>query len=113
MFEMLEDKNHCLEIKCQKTNWETSDGRDFIEKDLKVNGEIWQVHKSDPDPFPSSPHAHCISGPRSLQGCKLHLGNRKLFKGNKFIGRLLKKNEFQKLIELLRPKFPEITLPLP
>jgi hypothetical protein len=113
MFEILNDNNHYFEIECQRTNWQAPDGRSIIEKDLKVNGEVWRVHKYDDDLFPSSPHAHCLSGPGPLPGCKLHLGNRKLYKDKKFIGRLLDKKEFQKLIELLRPKFPEITLPLP
>lgn len=113
MFEIINEESQFLEVVCRKTNWQALDGHYFIEKDLRVNGEVWRVHKYDSDPFPSSPHAHCVSGPGLLPGCKLHLGNRELYKDNKFIGKLLNKKEFQKLIELLKPKFPEITLPLP
>lgn len=112
-FSIVEETDLYLELNIQKTNWQDSKGWDFIEKDYRVKGEVWRVHKSDADPFPSSPHAHCISGTGLLPGCKLHLGNRKLYKGAKFIGRWLSKKEFKRLIELVKPKFPKLELPLP
>jgi len=36
-------------------------GRFHVEKDFKVSGEVWRIHKNDTDPFPSRPHAHCAS----------------------------------------------------
>lgn len=32
--------------------------RRLIEVTVKAKGEVWRIHKSDPDPFPSDPHAH-------------------------------------------------------
>jgi hypothetical protein len=40
--------------------FENAEGKFLIQKDYKVDGEIWQVHKGDADPFPSRPHAHCV-----------------------------------------------------
>ena len=82
------------------------------QRDYKVSGEIWQVHKSDADPFPSKPHAHCIGGRVAYVGCKLHLGTRQLYRGPNPLDRYLHQKQFMRLIELIRPKFPEIELPL-
>src|SRR5207237_6227170 len=30
----------------------------LTEAQVKLQGEIWIVHKNDADPFPSNPHAH-------------------------------------------------------
>tara|TARA_R110002072_G_scaffold82384_1_gene187768 strand:+ start:77 stop:472 length:396 start_codon:yes stop_codon:yes gene_type:complete len=86
--------------------------RFHFEKDYKVNGEIWQVHKGDADPFPSRPHAHCVGGRDRFVGLKLHLGTRELFHGSKSKELFLGKKQFGRLIELIQPKFPEIQLPL-
>lgn len=94
--------------------WTVQDGRFYLEEDFAVSGEIWRVHKNDPDPFPSKPHAHCIAGARRFVGCKLHLGTAELFSSkNAPLGRFLHRKQFDRLIELIRPKFPELTLPLP
>lgn len=88
--------------------------RYFVEEDFKVSGEIWRVHLSDADPFPSSPHAHCIGGTKRFLGCKLHLGTGQLFSAtNKPLDRRLATPQFERLIELVRPKFPGIVLPIP
>lgn len=88
--------------------------RHIVEADFKVSGEIWRVHLSDADPFPSSPHAHCIGGTKRIVGCKLHLGTGQLFSAkNKPMGRRLETNQFGRLIDLIRPKFPGLELPIP
>ena len=65
---------------------------DKIEKArIKENGLIWTIHNNDKDPKPSQPHAHEYS-----LNIKLHLGNGEMFKKNKRVGTLHKK-EFQRL----------------
>lgn len=54
-------------------------GRELVQKDYKVNGEIWRVHRYDADPFPSSPHAHCVGGRDRFIGLKLHLCTAELY----------------------------------
>lgn len=90
-----------------------ADGRYILEKDYRVKGEVWRVHKGDADPFPSSPHAHCVGGAQRFIGCTLHLGTADLYYGRKPLGRRLERKQFERLIELIKPKFPGITLPLP
>lgn len=94
------------------SKWQVPDGRYLVEKDFKVSGEVWRVHKNDADPFPSVPHAHCIGGKDRFIGCTLHLGTGEVFKGRKSLGRKLEASQFQRLIELIQPKFPDIELPL-
>jgi hypothetical protein len=56
----------------------------LTERTLKVCGEVWRVHKSDADPFPSVPHAHNYES-----GVVLHLGTGEMFDINRnFIGRI-------------------------
>lgn len=90
------------------------DSRGFLllQKDYKVSGEVWQVHKGDADPFPSRPHAHCIGGKSRFIGWKLHLGTRELFDGSRFTKLYMHKKPFAKLIHLIQPKFPDVILPL-
>jgi hypothetical protein len=92
--------------------WKTRDGFYVLEEDFVVSGEIWRVHKNDPDPYPSKPHAHCIAGARRFVGCKLHLGTAQLYRGREAQARYLDPKQFNRLIELIRPKFPDISLPL-
>lgn len=47
----------------------------LTEQTIKVKGEIWVIHKSDVDPFPSTPHAHNYAS-----GISLHLGTGEFFK---------------------------------
>jgi hypothetical protein len=93
--------------------YETVDGALVVQKDYKVDGEVWQVHKSDADPFPSRPHAHCVGGRENFVGRKLHLGTRRLYKGPNALDLFLPKKPFARLIELIRPKFPGLELPIP
>ena len=91
--------------------WEDADGLLRLEEQYPIGGEIWRVHKGDPDPYPSDPHAHCIEG--RFKGCKLHLGTRQLFtSNNKPLNRFLRQDQFDRLIVMLRKKFPEVELPL-
>ncbi len=46
----------------------------LIEKDVKVKGKTWRIHKNDADPFPSNPHAHNYDA-----RVKLHLGTGDLY----------------------------------
>jgi hypothetical protein len=89
------------------------DGSWVVADDYRVAGEVWRVHKNDADPFPSRPHAHCIGGAKRFIGCKLHLGTAELYLGSRPLGRVLAPGNFERLIELIRPKFPGLTLPLP
>lgn len=91
----------------------TADGYCIVEKDYRVDGEVWRVHKGDPDPFPSMPHAHCVGGAKRFVGLTLHLGTRELYDRRKPTGRYLSADSFERLIEMIQPKFPNIKLPLP
>jgi hypothetical protein len=93
--------------------YEHADGSIIIQKDYKVDGEIWQVHKTDVDPHPSWPHAHCVGGRVRFLGLKLHLGTRQLFHGPNPTVLFLSKKPFARLLELIRPKFPTLVLPIP
>lgn len=106
------DADNYVEIHIRRTRWEEPGGKETIVKDFKIGGEIWRVHKSDPDPYPSNPHAHCVDGSAWLKGCKLHLGNRQLYRGTASLNRKLKRKQFDQLIEMIQPKFPHIELPL-
>jgi hypothetical protein len=77
------------------------------EAQVKLRGEIWSVHKTDADPFPSNPHAHNYE--RSL---KLHLGNGDLYlrRERKPCGHMERKN-LMKLRDLVVQKNATITLP--
>lgn len=90
-----------------------ADGYYFVQKDYRVRGEVWRVHKTDADPYPSKPHAHCIEGADRFVGYTLHLGTRELYDGRKPLGRYLSEKSFDRLVEMIRPKFPDIELPLP
>lgn len=110
---VVERSEDFIAVSCGVCLWTTAEGLLHLEEDYRVAGEVWRVHKSDPDPLPSDPHAHCIGGSKRFVGCKLHLGTRQLFTStNKPLDRYLDEGQFERLIELIRPKFPEIFLPL-
>jgi hypothetical protein len=74
-------------------------------KKYKVKGEIWDVHKSDVDPFPSSPHAHNYD-----QDLVLHLGNGKLYRKRDYLGKA-KKKDFLKLRSIINNvKLPDLEI---
>lgn len=95
------------------SQWQNVDGRYILEEDYRVSGEVWRVHKSDADPYPSNPHAHCIGGAKRFLGCTLHLGTAELFRKRDGTGRYLEQNQFNRLLDLIRPKFPDLIFPLP
>jgi hypothetical protein len=109
---ILVETDALIELTVGDTTWRTANGQFILEEDFRVAGEVWRVYKGDADPYPSKPHAHCISGANRFVGCKLHLGTGELFKGSKPLGRYLHRKQFDALIELIRPKFPGLTLPL-
>lgn len=111
--EIVADDDKQIDVCMGIAQWTTRDGRFILEEDFAAGGEVWRVHKYDADPIPSRPHAHCIAGASRFVGCKLHLGTAELYRGSKALGRYLHSKQFNRLIELIRPKFPDIPLPLP
>lgn len=111
---ILADDQEWIDVCVGVSKWQTPDRKyALVEKDYRVKGEVWRVHKSDADPYPSSPHAHCIAGAPRFVGCTLHLGTAELYRKREPLGRCLEKSQFNRLIELIRPKFPGLVLPLP
>jgi len=109
---ILADTEDYIDVTIGIAQWMTPDDQYILEEDYRVAGEVWRVHKTDADPYPSNPHAHCIDGQDRFKGCKLHLGTRELFDGRRALGRHLNRKQFNTLIGMIRPKFPGITLPL-
>lgn len=107
------DTDEYIDLCVGVSGWRDSKDRWIIEDDYRVSGEVWRVYKGDADPFPSRPHAHCIGGAKRFVGCKLHLGTAQLYQGREPLGRFLAPKQFEHLIVLIRPKFPELVLPLP
>ena len=67
----------------------------LYEKQVKVKGQKWELHKYDEDPFPSNPHAHNYE-----TGLKLDLSNGKLYKKKE------EKDSIKKrVLEKIRQKF--------
>lgn len=106
------DLGDFVDVSVGAATWVNAAGKFYIEADYKVCGEIWRVHKSDADPYPSNPHAHCVGGAKGILGCTLHLGTRELYRKRNALGRFLDSEQFNRLIELILPKFPGISLPL-
>jgi hypothetical protein len=74
----------------------------LLEQVIKQNGEQWEIHKYDADPFPSNPHAH-----NHEARVKLHLGTGELFKKRDRVGKIRCKE-----LQSLRAKVSDsITLP--
>ena len=110
--EVLTEDEDSIVVDVGIAQWKAADGRYYIEKDYKVGGEVWRVHKYDPDPWPSRPHAHCIDGRERYVGCKLHLGTGELFRNGKPTGRFLEPKQFGRLLEHVQRKFPDLAFPL-
>jgi hypothetical protein len=104
--QILVETDDFVEVTVGILQWTAANGLFFLERDYRVADEVWRVHKGDAYPFPSKPHAHCIGGAKRFVGCKLHLGTADLYSGNKASGRFLYCKQFDALIELIRPKFP-------
>ncbi|MEM5433476.1 conserved hypothetical protein [Cupriavidus taiwanensis] len=107
--EFVVDNGKYVDVCVGAATWKTRDGRYILEEDFKVSGEVWRVHKSDADPYPSNPHAHCVGGAKR---CTLHLGTAQLYRKRDALGRFLEPSQFERLLELIRPKFPGIIFPL-
>jgi hypothetical protein len=104
---VVEDVEESIAVDAGLTKWEDAAGCSLLEKDYRVGAEVWRVHKNDADPFPSRPHAHCIGGRSRFIGCKLHLDTRQLFSSdNKPLDRYLEQDFFDRIIVLVRRKFP-------
>jgi hypothetical protein len=111
--EVVDEGDDYIVISLGTAQWVNAEGLMFLEEDFNVDGEIWRVHKNDPDPYPSNPHAHCIAGAKRFVGCKLHLGTAALYDAhNNPLGRFLHNKQFNRLIDLIKPKFPSLKLPL-
>ena len=59
----------------------------LTEVTIKNRGEIWRIHKNDPDPFPSNPHAENYAS-----GLKLDLSTGMLFRKRVQLGSISKKH---------------------
>jgi hypothetical protein len=99
-----------VDVRLDGCLFQYDDGTVLLEEDYRIGGDVWRINKSDSDPWPSDPHAHCIEG--KFRGLKLHLGSRKLFEGRRELDMRLDEDSFMGLIELVQPKFPDTTLPL-
>jgi hypothetical protein len=111
--DIIDESEDAISVCCGVSLWTNAEGLLYLEEDYRIAGEIWRVHKGDPDPLPSNPHAHCIDGSNCFKGCKLHLGTRQLFTGNnKALDRYLAEDQFERLIAKVARKFPDITFPL-
>ncbi|HTB07607.1 MAG TPA: hypothetical protein VK806_11705 [Bacteroidia bacterium] len=77
------------------------------EKQIKVHGEIWRIHKYDKDPCPSNPHGHNLE-----TGYKLHLGNGELFNSKcKSLGKSISKKDLIAIRDqLVGIILPELTV---
>lgn len=53
------------------------------EQTVRRHGEVWRVHRTDSNSFPSNPHAHNLDS-----GLKLHLGTGQLFRKKFLVGRI-------------------------
>ena len=74
----------------------------LTEQTIKIKGEVWRVHKSDVDSFPSMPHAHNYE-----TGVVLDLGSGDMYDNNrKRIGAIGCKR-----LLLIRGKLTDISLP--
>ena len=71
---------------------------------IKRDGCVWQIHKNDPDPFPSNPHAHNVES-----GLKLDLSSGRLYFGSKDTGKKVSKKD----LEFIRSEaaLKNVTLP--
>jgi hypothetical protein len=79
----------------------------LTEAEIKLQGEIWVIHRNDADPFPSSPHAHNYQ-----QRLKMHLGNGDLYTHKqKQPCRRLRKSVFLEFRERVMQRTSSIVLP--
>lgn len=110
--QFLRDDDEVIEFTCGHIDFQNDKGQFLVQKDYRVRGEVWRVHKGDADPYPSRPHAHCIDGRRFYAGTKLHLGTGELFRKSAPLGLYYPPKDFSRLCDLIAPKFPGLKLPL-
>ena len=72
--------------------------RDLDEVQIKFRNEIWEIHKNDPDPFPSDPHAHLG------RSTKLDLRNGDLYNKASFLNQRIKRKDLEKIRSLFEDK---------
>lgn len=77
----------------------------LIKARVKLNGEVWVVHKNDKDSFPSNPHAHNYD-----TNTKLHLGTGKLYRGKQVCGQV-KRKELIEIRLLIQKRMTSLSLP--
>jgi hypothetical protein len=76
--------------------------RKLTEVTVRSNGEVWQIHQNDADPFPSNPHAH-----NREKGLKLHLGTGELYFGTRNTGKKISRKDLQ----VIRKGLSKFSLP--
>ncbi len=73
---------------------------------VKLRGHIWTVHKTDPDPFPSKPHAKDYD-----RRVKLHLGTGEIFdRERRHVGKL-KYSTLMDIRDTITQRMPNLPLP--
>lgn len=78
--------------------------RRLDEEIVKAAGEIWVIHKYDPDPFPFLPHAH-----NRQSGLKLDLRNGRLYRKRMPAGQVRRK-DLQRIRDAVRrTPLPELS----
>lgn len=74
---------------------------------VKASGDVWVIHRYDPDPFPSRPHAH-----NHQTGEKLDLGTGEIFDpGSRRPKQRLRDKELGQILDELSKKWPDVVLP--
>lgn len=71
------------------------------EQRIRLNGNVWTIHRNDADPFPSNPHAHNYA-----EGLKLDLSNGVLYDYRCVAGRIKYKH-----LLTLRERIQHLDLP--
>lgn len=86
-------------------DWPISLGRGRFFR-IKMGGYIWTVHKTDPDFFPSKPHAKDYE-----RRVKLHLGTGEIFAGRKRRVGKLKYLTLMDIRDKITQRMPDLPLP--
>jgi hypothetical protein len=71
------------------------------EQRIRLNDNVWTIHRNDTDPFPSNPHAHNYA-----EGLKLDLSNGVLYDYRRIAGRIKYKH-----LLTLRERIQHLDLP--
>jgi len=73
------------------------------EQTVRRHGQVWRVHWTETDSFPSNPHAHNLDS-----GLKLHLGTGQLFRKKLLVGKIRPKDLLAIRSELTRFDLPPL-----